>query len=116
MDRQELVSSLMDATTAAREMSGQIASQSEFCFKKPFLNAFLERPPLAPRRPVQELHIAVDPSGGGKSSDWAIVTIAYIPNAENTRDEVVVRILYWTILLDVVTPQPVNNIADRVDV
>lgn len=67
-----------------------IGGSHDYIFKRPWLVALADRPTWLFEGRVSELHVAIDPSGGGASSDWAIVTIAVAKRPYDTQEHVVV--------------------------
>ncbi len=59
-----------------RENRGVVISSRRYAFQSEWIKAFRERPRHPFTAPVKVLHMAIDPSGGGSMSDYAIVTCA----------------------------------------
>lgn len=61
-----------DKALLDRETRGIINTGKQFLFEKMWIHAFMGREPYKFNYPVQVIHTAIDPAGGGQSSDYAI--------------------------------------------
>ncbi len=77
--RQELVQSLLedDVDLCMRETKGVIVSDKKFVFRD-WLPAVEAKPRYQLQTPVNVVYVAIDPSGGGTQSDYAIVSMAHV--------------------------------------
>lgn len=76
-ENQDKVLAIMkhNPSLAAREIGGITVSDLQFIFKKYLLS--LHGAPLHKfQYNPHVIHLAIDPSGGGKGSDWAIMSIS----------------------------------------
>ncbi len=60
-----------------RETRGIVVGDSDHQYPKKHIKAFRDRFPYTFEQDVPVLHTGIDPSGGGRSSDYALVTIAF---------------------------------------
>ena len=76
--RAELTSAILASMPElnARENLGQVVSSREYMCK-PFMKAFRERPSYRLAHDATVVHIGIDPSGGGTSSDYAICSTVH---------------------------------------
>lgn len=76
--RNDLVQALMgNSTIANREMGGQVQGHGQRVFKEKWIKALIDKIMWQPMYPVQVIHTAIDPAGGGESSDWAICSVVF---------------------------------------
>lgn len=78
-DRQRMLQTIMgnDTATFAREALGLVASSDHFIFK-PFVQRLSRNLPFALVQNVGVVYLAIDPSGGGTGSEYALVGTACI--------------------------------------
>lgn len=74
LGRQKLLEYIMasDPTMFQRENMGIIASDNVFLFKKVWIDWLFAKERYSPLYKPGIVYIAIDPSGGGSQSDWAI--------------------------------------------
>ena len=77
MSRQQMIQRVMasDPELMVRETRGLVMSTKQFMIHKSFILHLHNRPVYHVKNKVQVLHMAIDPSGGGTASDYAICTI-----------------------------------------
>ena len=77
MSRQQMIQRVMasDPELMVRETRGLVMSTKQFMIHKSFILQFHTRAPYQIKNKVQVLHMAIDPSGGGTASDYAVCTI-----------------------------------------
>lgn len=77
-ERQEKTEAIMAnrPDQANRELLGMVTSSRQYLFKK-FTAQLFERNPYIFEHTANVVHIGIDPSGGGTSSDYAIVSLAH---------------------------------------
>ena len=75
--RQQMIQRVMasDPELMVRETRGLVMSTKQFMIHKSFILQFHTRAPYQIKNKVQVLHMAIDPSGGGTASDYAVCTI-----------------------------------------
>jgi hypothetical protein len=66
-----------DPVTHARENMGIVIDSNTYVFSKALVEAFACRQRVTFDATVNQVHIAIDPSGGGAASDYAIVSLVY---------------------------------------
>ena len=66
-----------DPELHAREAGGDIVGTVQYVFEHHWLNSFYNRPLYTFQHHVQVLHIGIDPSGGGRSSEFVILSMAF---------------------------------------
>lgn len=80
-DRQLIAEALIDSDEATKkqEIHGTIANSGDkvFSFSQAWIKNMCTRPPWIFNRPVQVIHVAIDPSGGGRESEFAIDSAAF---------------------------------------
>jgi hypothetical protein len=77
--RQERVEKILAGTpdVMARELHGSIKSSRRPLFEKRWIKAFKERDPYQFPRPPPVVFVAIDPSGGGNQSDFAMASMTF---------------------------------------
>jgi hypothetical protein len=80
-ERQLIAEALIDSDEATKkqEIHGTIANSGDtvYCFSQGWIKNLCTRPPWIFQRPVQVIHVGVDPSGGGAESEFAIGSVAF---------------------------------------
>lgn len=78
VERQKKVEAILanDKAMSLRETHGMSIGSAQYCFEKVFIKKLRERKLYQFKQRVNVLHMAIDPSGGGKGSDYAVCTMA----------------------------------------
>ena len=73
-DRQVKMRKIMesDPELYTRENMGVVVSKKQFLFDPRLIKAFFAIPPFISTHGITDAHVAIDPSGGGSQSDYAI--------------------------------------------
>lgn len=66
-----------DPVTHARENMGIVFDDNKYAFSRTLIKAFSDRDRFVFTTHPSEVHIAIDPSGGGSASDYAVVSLVY---------------------------------------
>lgn len=66
-----------DPDLFAREAGGDIVGSSQYPFDRRWISQLESSDAYDFKHQVQVLHLGIDPSGGGKSSDFALMTLAF---------------------------------------
>lgn len=64
-----------------QEMRGQTVSKHNYLIQGKFIKALHDRPLHIWSRPPGVIHVGIDPHGGGKTSEHAVMAISYVRGA-----------------------------------
>ena len=73
----EVVETMLDSITAAQEVHGAITGGTSDYFVRKYVDNFANKAPYKFERDVEVIHCFIDPSAGGKGSDFVIASLAY---------------------------------------
>jgi len=73
----EVVETMLDSITAQQEVHGNITGGTSDYFIRKYVDNFANKAPYKFERDVEVIHCFIDPSAGGKGSDFVICTLAY---------------------------------------
>lgn len=75
--RQRIAEALLgeDEATQMQEMAGIVFGTTRYLFSEKWIQEFIRVPRWLFTHPVQVIHCAIDPSGGGSGSEFAIASV-----------------------------------------